>query len=72
VAADVQVNQSTLANAFADCAFWLYPTSFEETSCITAMKAQVSSGSLARSARHGSARHATFGHFPRSSVNRPM
>ena len=42
-----QVNQSTLANAFADCAFWLYPTSFEETSCITAMKAQVASPGVA-------------------------
>jgi hypothetical protein len=34
------VDQRTLAAAFASAGWWLYPTSFEETSCITAMKAQ--------------------------------
>ena len=32
----------TLAHRFARAGFWLYPTSFEETSCITGMRAQVS------------------------------
>ena len=31
----------TLAHRFARAGFWLYPTSFEETSCITGMRAQV-------------------------------
>eukprot|EP00941_MAST-03F_sp_MAST-3F-sp1_P002687 g2687.t1 len=34
------VDQNTLAQAFANSDFWLYPTSTPETSCITAMKAQ--------------------------------
>ena len=36
-----QVDQMTLAHRFARAGFWLYPTSFEETSCITGMRAQV-------------------------------
>lgn len=34
------VGQRELSQAFADCGFWLYPTEWPETSCITAMKAQ--------------------------------
>jgi glycosyltransferase involved in cell wall biosynthesis len=34
------VGQKELSQAFADCGFWLYPTEWPETSCITAMKAQ--------------------------------
>ena len=33
------VNQATLGRAYARAAFWLYPTSMAETSCISAMKA---------------------------------
>lgn len=33
------VGQDVLANAFANCGFWLYPCIWKETSCITAMKA---------------------------------
>lgn len=34
------VGQLELAAGFASCGFWLYPTSWPETSCITSMKAQ--------------------------------
>jgi len=34
------VGQPELSRAFANCGFWLYPTEWPETSCITAMKAQ--------------------------------
>lgn len=34
------VGQDVLSTAFAECGFWLYPTEWPETSCITAMKAQ--------------------------------
>lgn len=34
------VGQEELAQAFADCGFLLYPTSWHETSCLTLMKAQ--------------------------------
>eukprot|EP00736_Rhodelphis_marinus_P006544 Rmarinus@m.4246 len=34
------VDHVTLSDAFARSGFWLYPTTFPETSCITAMKAQ--------------------------------
>jgi protein O-GlcNAc transferase len=37
-----QAGQSVLAKAFKDAHLWFYPTSFEETSCITALEAQVS------------------------------
>lgn len=35
-----RAGQGMLANAFREAHLWLYPTSFEETSCITAMEAQ--------------------------------
>ena len=35
-----RVGQRELAKAFMESALWLYPTSFHETSCITAMEAQ--------------------------------
>jgi len=34
------VGQPELHKWFAECGFWLYPTSFEETFCVTAAKAQ--------------------------------
>jgi len=35
-----QAGQSVLAKAFREAHLWFYPTSFEETSCITALEAQ--------------------------------
>src|SRR5262249_53094903 len=35
-----RVGHSTLARAFARAEFWTYPTDFDETFCITALKAQ--------------------------------
>jgi glycosyltransferase involved in cell wall biosynthesis len=35
-----RVGQSELAQAFLESSLWVYPTHFEETSCITAMEAQ--------------------------------
>jgi glycosyltransferase involved in cell wall biosynthesis len=37
-----RVNQQTLAQAFLESDIWLYPTSFTETFCITALEAQAS------------------------------
>jgi len=36
------VGHAELSDAFARASLWLYPTSFPEISCITAMRAQVS------------------------------
>ena len=35
-----RVGQEELVSAWMDASLWLYPTSFQETSCITAMEAQ--------------------------------
>jgi glycosyltransferase involved in cell wall biosynthesis len=45
-----RVGQTELANAFLSSSMWLYPTSFKETSCITAMEAQAA-GALAVATR---------------------
>jgi glycosyltransferase involved in cell wall biosynthesis len=45
------VGQRELAHAFARCGFWLYPTAWAETSCITAQKAQAM-GCIPITSRH--------------------
>lgn len=45
-----RVGQAELANAFLSSSMWLYPTTFQETSCITAMEAQAA-GALAVTTR---------------------
>ena len=56
-----RVGQAELAKAFLGSSLWLYPTSFLETSCLTAMEAQASGtlaittklAALAETVRHG-------------------
>jgi glycosyltransferase involved in cell wall biosynthesis len=45
-----KAGQSQLAKAFMQAHLWFYPTSFEETSCITAMEAQAAGTKIACSA----------------------
>ena len=53
----------TLAHSFARVGFWLYPSSFEETSCITGMRAQAL-GAVPITSRHpDSALPETVGKF---------
>jgi len=55
-----RVGQADLARAFMESCLWLYPTSFCETSCITAMEAQAAGSGLITS-RIGALPETVFG-----------
>lgn len=63
-----RVGQTELAQAFLESSLWVYPTHFEETSCITAMEAQAAAaypltsavGALPETCRVGDLIHPPF------------
>jgi hypothetical protein len=62
------VDHSTLAEAYAHSGFWLFPTSFSETSCISAMKAMANGAVPLTSRIEDSALGETIGAYDQGPV----
>lgn len=62
------VDHSTLAQAYAGAGFWLFPTAYPETSCISAMKAMANGAVPLTSRFEGSALSETVGAYDQGPV----